>query len=165
MVLSRSLSSLLALPALAFLSLSANALPHARKASSPASLKLAVRVNSYGIKNIAAADRARFRTLQAGGSSSINATNAGTIYTADIGVGSPATSCQLLVLLQFLHLMHYQFHTDTLLLDTGSSNTWIGANKAYQKTATSQDTGGQFVSIRFHVAHTFVKPFLVYHIR
>lgn len=125
MVLSRSLSSLLALPALAFLSLSANALPHARKASSPAPLKLAVRVNSYGIKNIAAADRARFRTLQAGGSSSVNASNAGTIYTADIGVGSPATSY-------------------TLLLDTGSSNTWIGASKAYQKTSSSQDTGGQF---------------------
>lgn len=125
MVPPRSLSSLLALPALAFLSLSANALPHARKASSPAPLKLAVRVNSYGIKNIAAADRARFRTLQAGGSSSINASNAGTIYTADIGIGSPATSY-------------------TLLLDTGSSNTWIGANKAYQKTSTSEDTGGQF---------------------
>lgn len=125
MVPPSSLVCLLTLPALAFLSLSANALPHARKASSPAPLKLAVRVNSYGIKNIAAADRARFRTLQAGGSSSVNASNAGTIYTADIGIGSPATSY-------------------TLLLDTGSSNTWIGANKAYQKTSTSKDTGGQF---------------------
>lgn len=125
MVPSRSLSSLLALPALAFLSLSANALPHARKASSPAPLKLAVKINSYGIKNIAAADRARIQNLQAGGSSAVNATNGATIYTADIGVGSPATSY-------------------TLLLDTGSSNTWIGASKPYQKTATSQDTGGQF---------------------
>lgn len=123
MVPSRSLSSLLALPALAFLSLSASALPHPRTASSTAALKLAVRINSYGIKNIAAADRARIQVLQAGGSSSVNAANAGTTYTADIGVGSPATNY-------------------TLLLDTGSSNTWIGANKAYVKTATSQDTGG-----------------------
>ncbi|KAG2101602.1 aspartic peptidase domain-containing protein, partial [Suillus discolor] len=49
----------------------------------------------------------------------------GVIYTADIGVGSPAT--------------YY-----TLSVDTGSSNTWIGANKAYEKTATSQDTGNTF---------------------
>ncbi|KAG1820843.1 aspartic peptidase domain-containing protein [Suillus subaureus] len=125
MVPSRSLSPLLALPALAFLSLSASALPHARAASSTAALKLAVRINSYGIKNIAAADRARIQTLQAGGSSSVNATNDVMIYTADIGVGSPAT--------------YY-----TLLIDTGSSNTWIGANKAYVPTSTSHDTGGTF---------------------
>ncbi|KAG1774539.1 acid protease [Suillus placidus] len=125
MVPSRSLSSLLALPALAFLSLSASALPHPRTASSTAALKLAVRINSYGIKNIAAADRARIQVLQAGGSSSVNAANAAMIYTADIGVGSPATNY-------------------TLLLDTGSSNTWIGAGKSYEKTATSQDTGGTF---------------------
>ncbi|KAG1868590.1 acid protease [Suillus subluteus] len=122
MVPSTSFSSLLALPALAFLSLSVSALPHAQTASSTTALKLAVKINSYGIKNIAAADRARIQALQAGGSSSINANNTGSIYTADIGVGSPATSY-------------------TLLVDTGSSNTWIGANKAYKKTSTSQDTG------------------------
>ncbi|KAG1842527.1 acid protease [Suillus subalutaceus] len=125
MVPPRSLPSLLALPALAFLSLSASALPHARAASSTAPLKLAVRINSYGIKSIVAADRARIQALQAGGSSSVDATNAVTGYTADIGVGSPATNY-------------------TLLVDTGSSNTWIGANKPYQKTTTSHDTGNQF---------------------
>ncbi|KAG2147737.1 acid protease [Suillus bovinus] len=124
MVSSGSLASL-ALPALAFLSLSANALPHHRTASSTAALKLAVRINSYGIKNIAAADQARVQALQAGDSSSISATNAMTTYTANIGVGSPAT--------------YY-----TLLIDTGSSNTWIGANKSYEKTSTSEDTGNQF---------------------
>ncbi|KAG1820852.1 aspartic peptidase domain-containing protein [Suillus subaureus] len=125
MVPSRSLSCILTLPALAFLSLSASALPHARTASSTAALKLAVRVNSYGIKNIAAADRARIQALQADGSSSVNITNTGTTYTANIGVGNPAT--------------YYTF-----LLDTGSSNTWIGTNKAYQKTSTSYDTDGTF---------------------
>ncbi|KAG2101600.1 acid protease [Suillus discolor] len=125
MVTSRLLSSLLALPALAFFSLSASALPHPRTASSTSTLKLAVRINSYGIKNIAAADRARIQTLQAGGSSSISLTNNVTTYTADIGVGSPPT--------------YY-----TVLVDTGSSNTWIGANKAYAKTATSKDTGNTF---------------------
>jgi hypothetical protein len=31
---------------------------------------------------------------------------------------------------------------DTLLIDTGSSNTWLGAGLAYVKTSTSKDTGG-----------------------
>ncbi|KAG2048396.1 acid protease, partial [Suillus hirtellus] len=114
-----------ALPALVFFSLSASAFPHPRTASSTATLKLAVRINSYGIKNIAAADRARIQARQAGGSSSISVTNDVTTYTADIGVGSPPT--------------YY-----TVLVDTGSSNTWIGADKAYEKTATSHDTGNQF---------------------
>ncbi|KAG2088898.1 acid protease [Suillus cothurnatus] len=127
MVPYRSFSPLLTLPALALLSLSASALPtsHYRTASSTATLKLAVRINSYGAKNIAAADRARIRALQARGSSSVDATNDVTTYTASIGVGSPAT--------------YY-----TLLVDTGSSNTWVGANKAYQKTTTSHDTGNEF---------------------
>ncbi|KAG1740082.1 hypothetical protein EDD22DRAFT_1008253 [Suillus occidentalis] len=43
------------------------------------------------------ADCAWFQTLQAGGSSSINASNAGTIYIADIGMGSPMTSYTLLL--------------------------------------------------------------------
>ncbi|KAG1735324.1 acid protease [Suillus paluster] len=128
MVLSTSISSLLALSALAFLSLSARASPHPRTASNTAALKLAVRFNANGSKNIVAADRARAQVLTKdsnGGSSSIDVTNAITTYTADVGVGSPPT--------------YY-----TLLVDTGSSNTWIGANKDYTKTSTSQDTGNQF---------------------
>ncbi|KAG2355984.1 aspartic peptidase domain-containing protein [Suillus spraguei] len=129
MVTFSSFSSLLAsaLPALAFLSLSVSALrlPHPRTASSIATLKLAVRINSYGIENIVVADRARIQALRAGSSSSVNATNAVVTYTADIGVGSPAT--------------YY-----TLLLDTGSSNTWIGAIKPYELTKTSRDTGNKF---------------------
>ncbi|OAX43684.1 acid protease [Rhizopogon vinicolor AM-OR11-026] len=125
MVLSRSLSYLL-LPALAFLSLSARASPHSRTIPSTATLKLAVKINANGIKNIAAADRARAQIfLQGGASSSISAVNGGLDYTAVIGVGSPPT--------------YY-----TLLVDTGSSNTWIGASKPYTVTSTSEDTGGQF---------------------
>lgn len=30
---------------------------------------------------------------------------------------------------------------DTLLIDTGSSNTWIGADKKYKSTSTSKKTG------------------------
>ena len=33
-----------------------------------------------------------------------------------------------------------------LLIDTGSSNTWVGADKKYAKTSTSKSTGHQVVS-------------------
>ncbi|KIJ40041.1 hypothetical protein M422DRAFT_90758, partial [Sphaerobolus stellatus SS14] len=49
-------------------------------------------------------------------------TNVATTYIASVGVGSPAS----------------QFN---LIVDTGSSNTWVGAGKAYTKTSTSVNTG------------------------
>ncbi|TRM66649.1 aspartic peptidase domain-containing protein [Schizophyllum amplum] len=48
--------------------------------------------------------------------------NEAVVYLADIGVGSPATTYHLIV-------------------DTGSSNTWIGAGTKYVETTTSDDTG------------------------
>lgn len=98
MVLPTSLSFLL-LPALAFFSLSARALPHSRTTPRATTLKLAVRINSYGVKSIVDVDRARAKSLQEdSGGSSISAANAGVIYTADIGVGTPPTYCKLFVL-------------------------------------------------------------------
>lgn len=52
----------------------------------------------------------------------------GVTYTTSVGVGSPPTQY-------------------TLLIDTGSSNTWVGAGKAYVKTSTSKSTGQKVVSI------------------
>ncbi|KAL1736213.1 aspartic peptidase domain-containing protein [Schizophyllum commune] len=49
-------------------------------------------------------------------------TNEAVIYSADIGVGADATKYSLIV-------------------DTGSSNTWVGADKKYSKSSTSKDTG------------------------
>jgi hypothetical protein len=46
---------------------------------------------------------------------------AGVTYTLPVGVGSPATQY-------------------TLLIDTGSSNTWVGAGTKYVPTSTSTDT-------------------------
>ena len=48
-------------------------------------------------------------------------------YNATVGVGSPATDYNLLI-------------------DTGSSNTWVGAGTKYKKTSTSKDTGKSVVS-------------------
>ncbi|TCD70209.1 hypothetical protein EIP91_004389 [Steccherinum ochraceum] len=58
------------------------------------------------------------------GGTGVDVTDAGVTYTASVGVGSPATDY-------------------TLLIDTGSSNTWLGADKKYVKTSTSKSTGGE----------------------
>ncbi|KIJ62534.1 hypothetical protein HYDPIDRAFT_114177 [Hydnomerulius pinastri MD-312] len=57
-----------------------------------------------------------------GAGSSIDVTDTGVTYTTSVGVGEPATQY-------------------TLLIDTGSSNTWVGANTPYNPTSSSQDTG------------------------
>ncbi|KAL5507669.1 hypothetical protein ACEPAH_5287 [Sanghuangporus vaninii] len=90
---------------------------------------------------IADADRARAIHLKENGKklkshsqryrrqSSFDVTNTAVTYTADVGVGSPAT-------------------TYSLLIDTGSSNTWVGADKAYVQTSTSENTGNN-VSVTY----------------
>ncbi|KAI0365365.1 acid protease [Pilatotrama ljubarskyi] len=59
---------------------------------------------------------------QASDSSEVPITNTVLQYTVSIGVGTPPTEYNLVV-------------------DTGSSNTWVGANKTYVQTDTSIDTG------------------------
>jgi len=58
----------------------------------------------------------------ASGDGSVDVTDAGVTYTLSTGVGSPPTQY-------------------TLLIDTGSSNTWVGAATKYTKTSTSKSTG------------------------
>ena len=50
------------------------------------------------------------------------ATNNGLKYTVDVNIGSPATSYKLIV-------------------DTGSSNTWVGAGKKFVRTQSSHALG------------------------
>ncbi|KAI0354862.1 acid protease [Trametes cingulata] len=59
----------------------------------------------------------------------VDVTDAGVTYTASVGVGNPATQY-------------------TLLIDTGSSNTWVGADKPYRPTSSSKSTG-QRVSVSY----------------
>jgi len=122
------------------LALTVNATPIQQRNQNSA-LGLVAKINASGSKNLADIDRARVAGLIAqvqGGKSSTHgkradgtvvATDDGVTYTANVGVGSPPTDY-------------------TLLIDTGSSNTWVGADKAYVKTSTSQDTGNK-VSVSY----------------
>ncbi|EDR01383.1 aspartic peptidase A1 [Laccaria bicolor S238N-H82] len=95
-------------------------------------LPLAKKYNFTSINNLLEHDQARARALKSrafgkGGvpDTGINEpiTDQAVTYTASVGVGSPPTYYDLLV-------------------DTGSSNTWIGSgNKKYVKTSTSVQTG------------------------
>ncbi|EIW80837.1 aspartic proteinase [Coniophora puteana RWD-64-598 SS2] len=60
---------------------------------------------------------------------SLGVSNTGTTYTASVGVGSPPTQYKLIV-------------------DTGSSNTWVGVNGVYVQTSTSHATSDK-VSVTY----------------
>ncbi|KAF8167357.1 aspartic protease [Crassisporium funariophilum] len=101
---------------------------------SPVSLGISRRVNVTSVHNLVRHDQNRAKALKAKGAAKaaglpiqsdavINeqVDNQAVTYIASVGVGSPAT-------------------TYSLLIDTGSSNTWVGATQAYVKTSTSTQT-------------------------
>ncbi|KAG6919007.1 hypothetical protein DXG01_009717 [Tephrocybe rancida] len=110
---------------------------------SPVKLPLARRLNITSVHNLLRHDVARAKFLRAKaeaklrGASNFNARaiineqvdNQAVTYIASIGVGSPATTYELLV-------------------DTGSSNTWVGATAAYVRTTASASTGNS-VSVTY----------------
>ncbi|KAI9452783.1 aspartic peptidase A1 [Lactarius psammicola] len=99
----------------------------------PVSLSFARHLNITGAHDLIQKDQARAKNLvsiskakQSGTLSpsavvSVGVTNVAVVYQASVGVGSPPTSYNLLI-------------------DTGSSNTWVGAGKAYVRTSTSVQT-------------------------
>ncbi|KAJ7201369.1 family A1 protease [Mycena pura] len=107
------------------------------------SLSLSRHSNFTGTRNIIQSDLARIRSIRAHNVNTDAAQNdvaARAVvgvpvinelfsYTASIGVGEPATYYDLIV-------------------DTGSSNTWVGANKSYVPTSTAHPTGDR-VGVRY----------------
>ncbi|KAG2144624.1 aspartic peptidase domain-containing protein [Suillus clintonianus] len=98
--------------------------------NSPITLPIARKLNvSNGTINLLERDKARVAAIKDRSFSTLNR-RAGSIplineavtYIAQVGVGSPAT-------------------TYNLVVDTGSSNTWVGATTAYVQTKTSVNTG------------------------
>ncbi|KZT32608.1 aspartic peptidase A1 [Sistotremastrum suecicum HHB10207 ss-3] len=100
-------------------------------------IPIAKKIVSTGSRNFVEAERARAQGLIARGKAkaaarargesdaavgNIPVTNQAVTYVSNVGVGSPPTQYELLI-------------------DTGSSNTWVGAGTAYKKTSTSVNTG------------------------
>ncbi|KAF9486196.1 aspartic peptidase A1 [Pholiota conissans] len=100
--------------------------------SSPVTLPISRHLNLSSIHNLVHHDQTRARYMKNNVECSepkleshvvVNepVTNSAVQYTASVGVGSPPT--------------YYN-----LVIDTGSSNTWIGAGTEYVKTSTSVET-------------------------
>ncbi|KAM6493211.1 aspartic peptidase A1 [Amanita muscaria] len=93
-----------------------------------AKLQLSRQLNTTGVYNVLQHDQARAAHLAAKASAKKTravynepVTNEVVTYMANVGVGTPPTFYSLIV-------------------DTGSSNTWVGATKAYVKTSSSVAT-------------------------
>ncbi|KAF9228380.1 acid protease [Gyrodon lividus] len=99
-----------------------------------ATLSFATKVKVTGLANVAAKDKDRAQAMRDAahlGKRNVwfDVTNAVVTCTAQVSIGSPATDY-------------------TLLIDTGSANTWVGSSKAYDPTSTSKTTG-ETVSITY----------------
>ncbi|KAF8155371.1 aspartic peptidase A1 [Mycena galopus ATCC 62051] len=99
-------------------------------------LPISRRCNLKGTHTIMETDMARIRALKSRHAAkkgprdiSIPVSNGVVSYTASVGVGNPPTEY-------------------TLIVDSGSSNTWVGAGQRYVETSTSKSTG-QAVSVSY----------------
>ncbi|KAG1814159.1 aspartic peptidase domain-containing protein [Suillus variegatus] len=104
--------------------------------NSPITLPIARRLSALnGTINALEQDKARVAAFRLKdynlkhGSHSIPVANLGTVYYAAVGIGSPATTYYLIV-------------------DTGTSNTWIGARTPYVPTSTSVNTN-EYVKVTY----------------
>ena len=108
-------------------------------------------VSSAGTVNIVQRDNMRLRFLLSGGkylesmTPDVLLNDAGVIYTANIGIGDPARYCESCLFPPYR--ASYILNLDQLFVDTGSANTWVGANKPYIMTTSSMKTSDSFVSI------------------
>ncbi|KAI6148307.1 aspartic peptidase domain-containing protein [Pisolithus tinctorius] len=120
--------ALLVVLALYLLAVAASPVHRTPGGISKVTLNFVARLNATGISNIADADRIRIKSMREKTVSprkrdaSVSVTNSVVLYVAQVGIGSPPTEY-------------------TLLVDTGSSNTWVGANQPYTPTSTSHYTG------------------------
>ncbi|PBK76648.1 aspartic peptidase A1 [Armillaria solidipes] len=100
----------------------------------PQTFPISRKLNFNGTSTIVERDRARvaaFRSRNTTRRAIVNepVDNAVVLYTASIGIGSPATTYELII-------------------DTGSSNTWVGAGIKYIQTSTSVQTSN-LVSVTY----------------
>jgi cathepsin E len=129
-----------------------------REFLAPITLSITKNMSLAGQINFAQRDRARLTNLAnaATGVHQFGASNSdrtpdvllddmGGTYVTEIGIGDPPTYCEPFHFLP--HMVSYVSALDNLIVDTGSSNSWVGAFKPYRKTETSVKTGDSVVSI------------------
>ncbi|KAL7284878.1 hypothetical protein ACG7TL_002192 [Trametes sanguinea] len=118
--------------------------------ASPVTLPIARRLNVTGAANLVKLDQARAKAFKSRSKAQIGKTqradvfntpitNEAVDYVASVGVGSPPTEY-------------------SLLIDTGSSNTWVGAGKAFVRTSTTKATGN-LVSVTYGSGFVFGEEF------
>ncbi|OSX58416.1 hypothetical protein POSPLADRAFT_1154005 [Postia placenta MAD-698-R-SB12] len=103
--------------------------------SSPIPLPFTRLINPNRKAQLPQADRQRFQSLYGNAQGSTPDQEAAVFnvpstfqvvsYVATVGIGNPPTNY-------------------SLLIDTGSSNTWVGANKTFESTSSTIPTGGLF---------------------
>ena len=110
-------------------------------------LPIARRLNTFNSTiNISQQDNARVEALTARFASPLDRRNfnkpilnQGIAYTVTVGVGSPDTNCKFNLKRQIAAANGLSY-TDQLLVDTGTSNTWVGGGtQPYVQTSTSVD--------------------------
>ena len=113
------------LTVLALVAASVIAFPGVSVREAKASLPFVGRLNITG-RRLPDIDRARaaqhLSASRKRQTSSIDVTNEAVTYVANVGVGTPPT-------------------TYSLLIDTGSSNTWVGASKPFVETSSTKLSG------------------------
>jgi pepsin A len=127
---------LLSLLSLLLLTLTVNASPYPKLST----LQFAAKISNIGAKNLVQIDRQRVahHRATANRSGKRNAVEDVTDptavqYIASVGIGSPPTQYNLLI-------------------DTGSSNTWVGSSKKYKQTSTSKKTG-ETIAVTYGSGH------------
>ena len=122
----------------------------------PHSLPITKKINTLGEYYPVKKDHRRFKHLMNQLSSSslgeepakILLDNVGPSYVAKVGVGSPPAYCKSCVdFLSGIWSSILWAILDELIVDTGSSNTWVGANASYRYSSSSVNTTKLVVSI------------------
>ncbi|KAJ3555659.1 hypothetical protein NM688_g2453 [Phlebia brevispora] len=136
---------------------------------SPISLPFAKVINATGVLNIVAHDLARYKALRSPAKSATSqdsvisapADDIGMSYIASVGVGTPPTFCKPAIgRSSTVPDNNVNLTTDSLIIDTGSSNTWIGADPLHAYISTSSSVplvepivvdygSGEFVGLAF----------------
>jgi hypothetical protein len=129
------------------------AIPSVRS-SNGINLPLAKKLNLAG-STIIERDQARAKALKSNASNKSILSkrqtnepvdNVAVVYSASVDIGSPSTTCEF-IFPSILSVYYLLRNADNLLIDTGSSNTWVGADTKFTSTSTTTKTDDSVVRV------------------